>query len=626
MKRNKPDFGGYATKANLKCSDGRMIKQDAFKDNDGTKVPLVFQHVHNDQAQVVGHAILENRHDGVYAYGYFNNTAAGKNSKELVEHGDITALSIYANGLVQKGLEVVHGVIREVSLVLSGANPGAIIDNFAIQHEDGGYVTDETEAMIHTGLEFEEVADVQHADDDDEPDDEPDDDEDNKTVEEVLETLNYEQEVVVMGLIGAALEEGKAAKDDVEHNNKGGDKTMKKNVFDNSQEEHKGAVLTHDQFTGIVETAKKCGSFKEAFQDFIEHADTYGINDIEILFPDAQKIRNTPDLIKRRTEWVNGVIGGAKHTPFSRIKSVAANLTADEARAKGYMKGNKKKEEVISLLQRVTTPTTIYKKQKLDRDDIVDITDMDVVAWLKVEMRLMLEEEMARAILIGDGREIDDDDKIKEDHLRPIWTDDELYAPKFKLQTDATVIQKMDAILRIRKNYKGSGNPTFYTTSDFLTDMLLVRNKNDDRLYKTEAEVAAAIRVNKIVEVEVMENVTRETEEGTLGLVGIMYNEGDYTIGADKGGEVNFFDDFDIDYNQYKYLLETRISGCLTIPNSALVIEEGGSGTGDAGTGDAGTGGSGTGDAGTGDAGTGDGGDAGTGGGDEPPETGGGGE
>jgi len=571
------DFSGYATKNNLKCTDGRVIIKDAFKANDGEKVPLVWQHGHKEPSNVLGHAMLENREDGVYAFGIFNDTDAGKNAKALVKHGDIKALSIYANQLVQKGSSVVHGVIREVSLVLTGANPGAFIDNVVIVHADGSDSEMDDEAVIYTGLELS-LGDVKHEDGASESDG-------SETVGDVFNSLSEKQKNVVYAMIAAVVSgketdedvkmEDEEKEEDLKHSDDGGDNLMKKNVFDGSDEVQPRKTLTHDQFATIVATAQKIGSFREAF---LQHADSYGINDIEFLFPDAKAVRPTPDMIKRETDWVDDVLNGAHHSPFSRIKSLAADITADEARAKGYVTGALKKEEVIGLLRRFTTPTTIYKKQKLDRDDIVDITDMDVVAWLKAEMRVMLNEELARAVLIGDGRDSEDEDKINELNIRPIWTDEDLYAHHIKLDTGTTALQFIDEVVRARKFYKGSGNPTLFTSTDMLTDMLLLRSTGDERrLYPTQNELMSAMRVSKIVEVPQMEELSREVgevgSEETVNLLGILVNMRDYTLGADKGGAINMFDDFDIDYNQYKYLLETRVSGALTKPKSAVVLE-----------------------------------------------------
>lgn len=561
------DFSGYATKVDLKCSDGRIIRRDAFKDNDGATVPLVWQHLHNEPSNILGHAILENREDGVYAYCTFNDSVAGQNAKMLVQHGDITNLSIYANNLVEKSKNVLHGAIREVSLVLSGANPGAVIDNLSISHSDGSESTVDDEAIIYTDLNISLPEKTMKHADSELPNDS------GETVGEIFNTLSEKQKNVVYALIAEAIDgvnEDMAQSDD-----EGDENVMKHNVFDNINSVNERPALSHDQFKQIVSDAQACGSFKESF---LAHAQEYGITNIDYLFPDAKTVANSPEMISRRMEWVSSVINGTRHTPFSRIKSLAADITPDAARAKGYTKGHAKTDEVISLLKRVTTPTTIYKKQKLDRDDIVDITDLDVVAWLKAEMRIMLDEELARAILVGDGRELISDDKILETSIRPIYSDDVLYAPKILLAADDTVEEQIEAIIRARVDYEGSGNPTLFTTSEFLTDMLLLKASGDGRrMYATQAELEAALRVSKIVEVPVLSGVSRDVTTpapATYNLKGIIVNLTDYTVGADKGGSVNMFDDFDIDYNQYKYLIETRCSGALVKPKSAIVIEQ----------------------------------------------------
>ena len=569
----KFNFSGYATKNDLQCSDGRTIRKDAFKDNDGQTVPLVWAHQHNTPENILGHAILENREDGVYAYGKFNNTEAGKNAKALVEHGDITALSIFANKLKQKGQEVLHGAIREVSIVMAGANPGAFIDNVAIEHADGTLEDDVTEAVIYTdnGISTEEEdLVIKHKEVKTE---------DEETVGEIFDTLNEKQKEVVYAMLAHALETQEEeleqaeeeTDEDLKHNDKGDD-DMKINVFDkDSNEEVGNTTLSHDEMKVIFDDANKMGSLKEAV---LKHAGTYGIDNIDLLFPDAKAITSSPDFISRRMEWVQGVISGTHHTPFSRIKSLTADITVETARAKGYVTGNLKKEEVFGLLKRVTTPTTIYKKQKLDRDDIVDIVDLDVVAWLKAEMRVMLDEELARAVLIGDGREVGDEDKISEENIRPIYKDDDMYSHKVRLEQDVTAVDKIEAIIRARKFYKGTGRPTLFTTAEEVTEMLLAKDTQGRRLYKSEAELASDLRVASIVEVEAMEGTTREDASVNLNLVGLIVNLKDYKLGADKGGQISMFDDFDIDYNQYKYLIETRVSGALVKPKSALVIEE----------------------------------------------------
>ena len=559
----KFDFSGWATKANLKCSDGRTIMKDAFKDNDGKSVPLVWNHQHNDPTNVLGHALLQNRDEGVYAYCTFNDSEAGKTGKLLVQHGDVCALSIWANQLKQNLNNVVHGNIREVSLVLAGANPGAFIDSIIMHGEES-----DEDAIIYTG---EDIVLSHSNESEDKKMDETDKNvETNKeeTVADVFNTLSEKQKNVVYAIIGQALEEGEESDNE---ESEGGNE-MKHNVFDQTEEKNND-VLSHDAMNAIISDGKRFGSLKESF---LAHADEYGIKQIDYLFPEAKSLNNPPEFIKRETDWVSKVMNGVHRTPFSRIKSSFADITADEARAKGYIKGNLKKEEVFTLLKRSTTPTTIYKKQKLDRDDIIDITDFDVVAWLKSEMRMMLNEEIARAILIGDGRLSSSDDKINEQNIRPIASDAELYSVRVpvNVSASATTDDKAKAMIRAavkaRKEYKGSGNPTFFTTEDWLTDALLLEDTMGHRLYKNESDVAAAMRVSNIVTVPVMEG-TKGPNGGDL--IGIIVNLNDYNVGADKGGAINMFDDFDIDYNQQKYLIETRCSGALTKPYSALVLE-----------------------------------------------------
>lgn len=601
------DFSGYATKNDLKCSDGRIIRKDAFKHNDGKTVPLVWQHIHNEPGNVLGHAILENREDGVYAYCFMNDTPNGQNVKKLVKHGDITNMSIYANDLIEKSKEVLHGEIRELSLVMSGANKGAVIDNIMISHADGGESDLEDEAVIYTGENIdlpkvevveekkEEVKEVveplQHAAADTQKKDDSE-----ETVEDVLNTFTEKQKNVMYYIIGQVMEdkdvkptedikseaeaEHSATANDGEeskiiHSDEGESGLMKENVFDKATVKSADKPqLTRAQFTEIMSDAMKRGSLKDSF---LAHAVTYGIENIDYLFPDATKLDSMPSMVQRDMTWVAGVLNSTYHSRFSRIKTVGADITADAARAKGYVKGALKKEEIITLLRRTTTPTTIYKKQKLDRDDVVDITDLDVVAWLKAEMRMMLDEEIARALLVSDGRAVDDADKIAEANIRPIYKDDEMYAFRTRiLSTDATdeIIEK---IIRGRVNYRGSGNPTFYTTSTFLTDMLLLKDSIGRRLFANQAELESTLRVAKIVEVPVMDNISRTTDDvpaKTLNLLGIMVNLRDYTLGATNGGQVSMFDDFDIDYNQYKYLIETRCCGALTQPKSAMVVEQ----------------------------------------------------
>lgn len=576
----KYDFSGWATRNNIKCSDGRTILKDAFKQHDGQTVPLVWNHQHNETANVLGHAVLENRDEGVYAYCTFNDTEAGKNAKLLVEHGDVTALSIYANQLKQKGSNVMHGTIREVSLVLAGANPGAFIDS-VIRH--GEFCEDE--AVIYTGEELT----LQHADDNasdkedkvDEKDKKGDDKVDNneKTIKDVFDTLNEEQKNVVYALIGQALDNKEMAQSAIEENENnieedGGEQEMKHNVFEGRETENNN-VLSHDAMETILKDAKRYGSLKESF---LAHAEGYGIKDIEWLFPDAKNVNTPPDFIKRDDTYVQKVMKGVHHVPFSRIKSMHADITADEARAKGYMKGKRKKEEVFTLLKRTTTPTTIYKKQKLDRDDVVDITDFDVVAWLKMEMRMMLDEEIARAILVGDGRLPDSDDKVNETCIRPISKDDDLYCVKAPVSVAAAATEDdiakafIKTVIKSRKEYKGSGSPTLFTTEDVITNCLLLEDKNGRVIYDTVDKLATALRVKEIVAVEVMEGAKTKVATVEKPLMAIMVNLIDYNVGADKGGAVNMFDDFDIDYNQQKYLMETRCSGALVKPYSAVAV------------------------------------------------------
>ena len=569
------DFSGWATKANLKCSDGRTIMKDAFKDNDGKQVPLVWNHQHNDPDNVLGHALLENRNEGVYAYCKFNDSESGKTAKLLVQHGDVNALSIYANQLKQHMSNVTHGNIREVSLVLAGANPGASIDSI-IMHgeesdEEGVIYTGETLSLSHSSED--ELAHANEENKEDKPMAEENKAGGEKTVADVFNTLTEEQKTVVYAMIGQALEDAGVSDDDEEINHsEGGTDDMKTNVFDQTNENNEG-VLSHDAMQTIINDGKRYGSLKESF---LAHAGDYGIDNIDYLFPEAQTLNKTPEFIQREMGWVQKVMNGTHHTPFSRIKSVFADITEDEARARGYMKGKLKKEEVFSLLKRTTTPTTIYKKQKLDRDDVIDITDFDVVAWLKSEMRMMLDEEIARAILIGDGRLASSDDKINEANIRPIYNDEELYTIQttVTVAANATADEKAKAMIRAaikaRKDYRGSGTPTFFTTEDVLTDALLLEDTMGHRLYKNAGEVADAMRVKEIVTVPVMEGM-----KGKNGgdLIGIIVNLADYNVGADKGGAINMFDDFDIDYNQQKYLIETRCSGALTKPKSAIAIE-----------------------------------------------------
>ena len=562
------DFSGWATRNDLVCGDGRIIKKDAFKDNDGKKVSLVWNHEHDDQNAVLGHAILENRDEGVYAYCTFNDTENGQNAKKLVQHGDVSSLSIWANKLKQNGREVLHGEIRELSLVLAGANPGAYID-YVMAHSDDEnddaidelYAGYNENIIIHSADSAEDKKeDAKMADENKKPEGE-------KTIADVFNTLTEEQKTVVYAMIGQALEDAGVSDEDEEGGNE-----MKHNVFD-QDEMKQDNVLSHDAMNTIIGDAKRYGSLKDSF---LAHAAEYGIDQIDYLFPEAKSLNNPPEFIKREMGWVQKVMNGVHHTPFSRIKSVFANITEDDARAKGYIKGNLKKEEVFSLLKRTTTPTTIYKKQKMDRDDVIDITDFDVIAWLKSEMRMMLDEEIARAILIGDGRLESSDDKISTQSIRPIASDADLYTVKKQVDVahGATADDKakafVKAAIKARKDYKGSGDPTLYTTEDMLTDCLLLEDTMGHLLYESIAKLANVLRVKDIVTVPVMEGV-----KGAKGgdLMGIIVNLTDYNVGADKGGAVNMFDDFDIDYNQQKYLIETRCSGALTKPYSAIGLE-----------------------------------------------------
>ncbi len=575
------DFSGWATKANLLCSDGRIIRKDAFKDDDGKTVPLVWNHQHNTPENILGHALLKNMGDGVYAYCTFNDSEKGKTAKLLVEHGDVRSLSIFANGLVQKGADVMHGVIREVSLVLAGANPAAFIENVMSHGEasdDAAYIfAAEPISLEHGEIDDEpapadESASMQHADgeNDNAATEEEQKSESEKTVAEVIDSMSEEQKKVMYAMVGAALENNENSNDD----NKEED-NMKHNVFEGQEtQELKHNALTPEQQETIIGDGKRYGSLKESF---LQHAATYGIDQIDWLFPEARTLNNPPEFIKRDTGWVQKVMSAVHHSPFSRIKSVFADITEDDARAKGYIKGKLKKEEVFSLLKRTTSPTTVYKKQKLDRDDQIDITDFDVVSWLKREMRDMLDEELARAYLIGDGRLASSDDKINEQNIRPIMKDDELFTIQAEVEVASTASADDVArafirkAIKARKDYKGSGNPTLFTTEDLLTDMLLLEDQIGHALYADEAALARKLRVREIVTVPVMEGVQGKNGGELLGLI---VNMTDYNVGADKGGAINMFDDFDIDYNQQKYLIETRCSGALIRPFSAISLEK----------------------------------------------------
>lgn len=646
----KFDCSGWATRANMLCSDGRTIRKNAFEDCDGKTVPVVWNHEHNDPNAVLGHALLENRDDGVYAFITFNETDAGQNAKLLVQHKDVDRLSIYANKLKQMGGDVIHGIIREVSLVLAGANPGAVIDTVMAHGEDS-----EEEGIIYSGEFIENVEPLFHADKEEKGDPEmaeetkkQEADNGGKTIADVYNAMTDEQKKAVQAMIGMAIEDtkkdgGKAASDDekkteeVKHSDdssdetkgnekkektvadvfatftdeqkkvvyaligqaledagvdvddkddedakhsafdddeeyEGGNDTMKHNVFDQETNTENQEVLSHSEMVEIFDEAKRNGSLADTV---LQH----GITNIDYLFPDAKTIDNVPGFIKREDDWVAGVMAGVHKTPMSRIKSIFANITADEARARGYIKGKQKIDEVFSLLKRITTPTTIYKKQKLDRDDVIDITDFDVVAWLKTEMRMMLDEEIARAILVGDGRSSSDESKINEQNIRPIWTDDDVYTVKSEIAiTKSTTADEkakafIKACVKSRKNYKGSGNPAMYMSEDMLTDCLLLEDVNGRVIYDTVEKLATTLRVSKIVTVPVMEGLKRVKGANTHFLGGIYVNLNDYNLGADKGGAVNMFDDFDIDYNAQKYLIETRCSGAMIKPYGAVAIE-----------------------------------------------------
>jgi hypothetical protein len=587
------DFSGWATKAGLKCSDGRVIMPHAFKHQDQVQVPLVWQHGHQDVENVLGHAILENREEGVYTYGYFNDSPKAQHTKTLLNHRDINMMSIWANELIERSGKVLHGMIREVSLVLSGANPGAIIENVTIRHDDGDVLQLEDEVIIRTGLELEHESpsdevvthaatdtddtEVKHASTDDSTDDSE------ETIEDIYEGMSDKQKEVLHYMLGKAIEatKGELQQDNLgdadettantDSNNQEGTTTMAHNVFEGDKKPESLAtdskpVLSHSEIKAIVSDAQRLGSFKDAVSAY---ALAHGIDDIDILFPEARALGGTPEMLTRRTEWVAQVLGGARKSPFSRIKTFSADLTEDEARAKGYIKGDLKKEEFFSVAKRVTTPVTIYKKQKLDRDDIVDITDFDVVAWLRAEMRAMLDEELARAILIGDGRDIASDDKINQQNIRPIASDHQLYATTVNVNIDdsnSSVTEIIDAIITNRSQYRGTGLPDFYTTETYIAKFMLLKDGVGRRVYKNLDELASELRVGSIVPVEVMESES--------DLVGILVNMADYVIGADRGGQVSMFDDFDIDYNQQKYLIETRVSGALTKMKSALVVRK----------------------------------------------------
>lgn len=586
----KFDFSGWATKNDLTCSDGRTIKHNAFKENDGQRVPLVWQHGHNAVDNVLGHALLENRDEGVYAYCAFNDTPGADNAKELVKHGDVKALSIYANRLDQRGADVIHGNIVEVSMVLSGANPGALIDNVALEHSDGSWTESEDEAVIYSGLTLshdsgETTEDTESMDEDEVYD------EDDLTVADVLETLDEDQRLAVAALIeeiSGDVEDDDEDYDedeefdedyddedydeDAEHGDFGGDTLMHSNIFEGDARNLMGSHLSHADEELIFAEARQPGmTLRTAV---LAHAADYGIKNPELLFPDATNLDPEPQRIMRENSWVSKVLQGAKHSPFSRVKTQWSNLTADDLRAKGYVKASRKKDVVYEVANRKTEPTTVYNKTKIDRDDVLDITSFNVVAWMQQNLRMALEEELARAVLIGDGREVSNPDKIKETNIRPIWKDDELFSHKVLIDKDAKTPDIIDAVRRSRKFYKGSGMPVLFTTNAFVCDMLEIKDINQRYIYETKQAVANALNVSDVIEVEVMEGAKRDVGGKTQNLLGIIVNMQDYTLGADKGGETSFFEQFDIDFNQQKYLLEARCSGSLTKYKSAIVIEK----------------------------------------------------
>lgn len=635
------DFSGWATRNNIECSDGRIIIKDAFKDNDGQKVPLVWNHQHDDPNEVLGHALLENRDDGVYAYCKFNNTESGQTAKALVLNGDVDKLSIYANKLKSQLNNVVHGCIREVSLVLAGANPGAYIDSVITHSEDG---EDEEEGTIyteelisikpeetpeenlsdnnmineHSSSNNENEAEVKEETKAEDNNEEPEKEDemthsDEKTIGEILDTLSDEQKDIIDQLFDMVGDDEKTknasdefknalpkvleslndeqkeavyatvgllAEDESQNNEEKGEEEMKHNVFENEAKEE---TLAHSEFVkAAIADAKRFGSMKDSF---IAHAEESGIewgenNDYDILFPDAHNLNPEPKLVEKDNSWVAKVMNDVHHSPFSRVKNTLGRMDEATARAKGYIKGTKKTNIAMAFLNRVTTPTTVYIKNDIDRDDVVDITDFDIVAWQKREMRKLLDRELALAMLLGDGRDVSDANKINEQNIRPVISDNELYTIHYTVtdgvdynadgnshsENDSVAKGIIRAAIRARKNYKGSGRPTFYTTEDTLTDLLLIEDQNGRVIYDSIDKLATALRVKEIVTIPEMENYT--------GIYGVIVNMNDYTAGADKGGAVNMFDDFDIDYNQMKYLIETRMSGALTTPLSAIVLEK----------------------------------------------------
>lgn len=575
------DFSGWATRNNIECSDGRTIMKDAFIQNDGQKVPLVWNHQHNHPDEVLGHALLENRAEGVYAYCKFNDTESGKTAKALVANGDVDKLSIYANKLKSQANKVIHGVIREVSLVLAGANPGAYIDS-VVMHGEGADA--EEEATIYTDENIEVV--MEHSDDESENTEEGDEqmnekdkivhaESEDKTVGEVFETLTEEQKTAVYAIIGQAVEDATAGEEDEEEE---GEDDMKHNVFDQDGTNREDALMHSEIAASAIAEAKKYGSMKESF---IAHAEINNIDDIELLFPDAHPLNYEPKMIEEDNSWVAKVMKDVKHSPFSRVKATFGRLNETEARAKGYIKKGEKKVNIkMSVLNRVTTPTTVYIKNEIDRDDVIDITDFDVVAWQKKEMRKQLDKELALAMLLGDNRDVSDPYKISELNIRPVLNDDEMYTIQYVItegrdykitdgsysENDAKIKGIIRGAIKSRKGYKGSGKPTFYTTEDCLNDLLLLEDQNGRVLYDSIDKLATAMRVKEIVTIPEMEKYQ--------DIYGIIVNMNDYTAGADKGGSVSMFDDFDIDYNQMKYLMETRMSGALVVPYSAIVLRK----------------------------------------------------
>lgn len=589
--KNDYDFGGWATRNNIQCSDGRTIMKDAFRQNDGQKVPLVWNHQHNDPSEVLGHALLENREDGVYAYCKFNNTESGQTAKSLVMNGDVDKLSIYANKLKSQMNNVIHGCIREVSLVLAGANPGAYIDS-VIVHGEGAEAEEEviiyndgeislSEDETDISEETPEDEEIEHSDDANKEKEDStkmgEDEKKEKTVQDIIDTMNEEQKNAMYAVVGQALEDQANGNGDNADEEDGGEEDMKHNVFDNDNNDE---VLQHSEIIAeAMADGKKYGSLRESF---LQHAAINNIENLDKLFPDATELYKEPYMIEKDNSWVAKVMNAVKHTPFSRVKTTFGRMNEETARAKGYIKGNKKANIALSVLNRVTTPTTVYIKNEIDRDDVIDITDFDVVAWQKREMRKQLDKELALAMLLGDGRDVSDQNKINEQNIRPVVSDDAMYTIKYTVTKGKDYTQEgnsysdndsrtkgiIRAAIRSRKDYKGSGTPTFFTTEDVLTDMLLIEDQNGRRIYNNINDLATALRCKEIVTIPEME------AEAYKDIYGIIVNMADYTAGADKGGSVNMFDDFDIDYNQMKYLIETRMSGALTVPYSAIVLKK----------------------------------------------------